>query len=324
MIDVDKTAAFIAGVQRPDGAIPWFPDGKLDPWDHVEAAMGLDTAGRHDEAAAAYLWLARTQNADGSWYAEYGRPADLARDANFTAYVAVGVHHHYATTGDTTFLTTLWPVVDAAMTFVLGLRAADGVIHWRRRPDGTLRPELLLTGNCSIQHALTCAVRIALELGHRRPEWTTAATAIRDAIIHSPGRFLPKSLAMDWFYPVLTGILGPVHLDARWPEFVEPGHGVRCVDHEPWTTGGETAELALALAVNGHRDRAAEILDTVEHLATGDGSYWTGYNYATRTLWPEERTTWTAGAVLLAHAAILGDPATTTTFGHTPDHPRTR
>jgi hypothetical protein len=317
MIDVDKTAAFIAGTQRPDGAIPWFPGGKLDPWDHVEAAMGLDTAGRHDEAAAAYHWLARNQNTDGSWYAEYhaGAPADLARDANFTTYVAVGVHHHYRTTGDTAFLTTLWPTVDAAMTFVLGLRSGDGAVHWRRRSDGTLSPEVLLTGNCSIQHALTCAARLAGELGHPRPEWTTAAARIRDAVVHQPGRFLPKSLAMDWFYPVLTGILGTAHLDARWPEFVESGHGVRCVDHEPWTTGGETAELALALAVNGHHDRAAELLGCLDHLATGDGSYWTGYNYDTRTIWPEERTTWTAGAILLAHAAIHHDTATTTTFG---------
>ena len=40
------TAGYIAGVQQPSGAIPWFPGGILDPWDHIEAAMGLSVAGR--------------------------------------------------------------------------------------------------------------------------------------------------------------------------------------------------------------------------------------------------------------------------------------
>jgi len=32
-------------------------------------------------------------------------------------------------------------------------------------------------------------------------------------------------------------------------------------------------------------------------------------------VWPEERTTWTAGALLLAVAALGGDEATATVFG---------
>ena len=32
---------YILNVQSSDGAICWEKDAKLDPWDHVEAAMGL-------------------------------------------------------------------------------------------------------------------------------------------------------------------------------------------------------------------------------------------------------------------------------------------
>lgn len=47
---------------------------------------------------------------------------------------------------------------------------------------------------------------------------------------------------------------------------------------------------------------------------SGDGSYWTGYQYANRVIWPRERTTWTAGALLLAHAALSHHVPTHATF----------
>ena len=39
------------------GAIPWFPEGKIDPWDHLESAMGLAIGGAFEEAQAAFAWL---------------------------------------------------------------------------------------------------------------------------------------------------------------------------------------------------------------------------------------------------------------------------
>ena len=71
--------------QRPDGAIPWFTGGHLDPWDHIEAAMALDAAGEHAAAERAYRWLAERQNPDGSWYAGYfGDEPRRARRARAT------------------------------------------------------------------------------------------------------------------------------------------------------------------------------------------------------------------------------------------------
>ena len=36
-----KSISYILSVQREDGSIPWEINRKLDPWDHIEAAMGL-------------------------------------------------------------------------------------------------------------------------------------------------------------------------------------------------------------------------------------------------------------------------------------------
>ena len=62
---------YILAVQQDDGSIPWEPGKKLDPWDHVEAAMGLSIAGKKKETEEAFLWLKNNQLADGSWYSEY-------------------------------------------------------------------------------------------------------------------------------------------------------------------------------------------------------------------------------------------------------------
>ena len=45
---------YILEVQNSDGSIPWEKGKKLDPWDHVEACMGLSIAGKKDEAEQAF------------------------------------------------------------------------------------------------------------------------------------------------------------------------------------------------------------------------------------------------------------------------------
>ncbi|WP_174248269.1 prenyltransferase/squalene oxidase repeat-containing protein [Streptomyces hoynatensis] len=319
------TTAGILALQREDGAIPWFRGHHLDPWDHVEAAMALDSAGEHERAAAAYEWLARHQNPDGSWYAAYAdgdaeRPTDPGKETNFCAYVAVGVLHHYLATGDETFRQRMWPAVFAAVEFVLGLQQEGGEIGWRREADGTPVPDALLTGCSSIYQALRCALALAELARNPQPDWELAAGRLGHAIRHHPERFLDKSAySMDWYYPVLGGALrgqeARERLAARWDEFVVPGLGVRCVLPRPWVTGGESAELALALWAVGQAPRAVEVLRWIGHLRADNGLYWTGYVTADEAFWPVELTSWTAGSVLLAVAALTGDGPTRAVFG---------
>ncbi|MYZ39372.1 MULTISPECIES: prenyltransferase [unclassified Streptomyces] len=343
-----ETVAGILAVQHRDGAIPWFRGHHLDPWDHVEAAMALDAAGEHTAAARAYEWLARHQNEDGSWYAAYEdpagpgavalgasagagpagadsghtitRPSDLGRETNFVAYSAVGIWHHYLATGDDAFLDRMWPVVHAAIEFVLVLQQPGGQLGWKREADGTPVNDALLTGSSSVHQALRCALAIAEEREEPQPDWELAAGALGHAIRRHPERFLDKSrYSMDWYYPVLggavTGAQATARIAAGWDRFVVPGLGVRCVVPNPWVTGGESCELALALWVMGESDRALEVLQSIQHLRAEGGMYWTGYVFeGNRAVWPEERTTWTAGSLLLAVAALGGEEATTAVF----------
>lgn len=229
------TVRSILAEQQSDGGIPWFTGHHLDPWDHTEAAMALDTAGEHAAAEAAYRWLAARQNPDGSWYAAYTYPSDgsgaevsgTAKETNFCAYVAVGVWHHHLSTGDDGFLDWIWPVVRRALDFIVGLRLPGGPISWRLDENGEAPDEALLTGSSSILHALRCGLAIADYLEEPQPDWELATGRLRHAIAHHPERFLDKDrFSMDWYYPVLgTALRGPAALERierDWERFVVP------------------------------------------------------------------------------------------------------
>ncbi|GAA3359118.1 prenyltransferase [Saccharopolyspora gregorii] len=305
------TARSIAAVQLRSGAVPWFPGGHVDPWDHVESAMALSAAGLVAEAERAYEWLRATQRSDGSWPLQVRDDVveDAASDTNFCAYPAVGVWHHVTTTGDEGFAERMWPVVRRAIDFVLGLQQARGEVAWARGTGGEVAGEALLAGSASIHHSLVCALALADHLGVAQPDWEVALERLAHALRHHPEAFAAKDrYAMDWYYPVLGGPLrdaaGHDRILRRWADFFVDGLGVRCVDDNPWVTGAETCELVLSLELLGRREQAVEALAAMQHLREEDGSYWTGLVYSDGKRWPVERTTWTGAAVVLAADAL--------------------
>ena len=312
----DSTVAFIKHVQRPDGLIPWFEGGHADPWDHVEAAMGLSIGGEYDAAEAAYDWLAENQLADGSWWAAY-RDGEVEnrerRETNFVAYVATGVWHHYLITGRDGFLRRLWPVVDKAIGFVLSQQSRHGEINWAVDTNGQPMEDALVTGCSSIYKSLECAHNIAVTLGENRVKWLTARERLGDALRNKPERFdrtweSKSRYSMDWFYPVLSGAYPKArakeHLQKRWSEFVEQDMGCRCVADEPWVTVAESCELVMALLAAGDHARAVTVYSWLHQWRLKSGEYWTGYQFVEDLMWPDEKPTWTAGAILLAADAL--------------------
>ena len=324
---IRSTAAHIAEWQLPSGMIPWFPGGHADPWNHVEAAMALAIGEHRVEAERAYQWLVDIQRPDGSWhqyYLEHEVEQDKL-DANVIAYIAAGTWHHFLLYRDQGFIETMWPVVNRAIEFVLELQQPRGEILWARHPDGTPWPFALLTGSSSIAHSLRCAIAIAQELGEERPGWELALGQLAHAIRHERDEaFSPKlRWAMDWYYPVLSGVLsgeaGRVHLAERFPTFMLEGKGIRCVSDRPWVTAAETCECAMAHLGVGERDTAIELFAAAQLLREDDGKYITGKVHPEGVLFPDgERSTYSAAAVVLAAEAIEGtSPAARLFADHT-------
>lgn len=305
-----QTALSIAAAQESSGAIPWFEGGHTDPWDHVECGMALTTAGLLEPARAAFDWSRRTQRSDGSWPIQFraGVIEDANSDSNFCAYIAAGVWHHVLVTGDASFAADMWPVVRKAIDFVIDMQVGNGEIAWARSEAGLL-PEALLTGCSSVYHSIRCALALAAFVEDPQPEWELAVGRLGHAITDHPEAFTEKErYSMDWYYPILGSALrGPAadaRIKQRWDDFVVDGLGIRCVGDRPWVTGAETCELVMALDALGRRSEAHCQFAAMQHLRENDGSYWTGLVFADGKRWPEERTTWTGAAMILAADAL--------------------
>ncbi len=311
-VDVAAVTRRIAAIQKENGEIPWSEGDKTDPWDHVEAAMGLTIGGEYARAQLAYGWMRRMQLEDGSWYSAYkhGRPQDRTRDTNMAAYIAVGLYHYYLITGDHAFVESMWDTLWKAISFVLKFQQPTGEIHWAVSPEGVVDNKALLTGSSSVYMSLKCAISLARVLGKAHTGWPGAMTNLKAAIANQPQLFdqSKSRFSMDGFYPVLTGALtGPKarqRIDDCLEKFFVAGQGVKCVDDEPWITIAETSELCLAIAAAGDRERAASIFKLLRDYRYPDGSYWCGFTIPERTIWPEEKISWTNAVVLMAADSI--------------------
>jgi hypothetical protein len=307
---------YILKVQMADGSISWEKDKKLDPWDHIEAAMGLVIGGKEAEARSAFIWLKENQEEDGSWFAEYlkGIPSSKRKESNFTAYVATGLWHNYLITKNKSLLEEMFSTLDLAMKFVISLQTSYGDIQWAKENNQIL-DDSLITGCSSIYKSLDCAIPIYSILGKKTEDLVQAKKLLKTCLLENAERFdrsweSKKRYSMDWYYPVMCGVVkgneAEDRIRSRWDEFIVSGMGCKCVQEEPWVTVAESSELVVALMVIEETDKAKELFDWLHQWRDPkDNLYWTGYVYTDRKYWPIEKPTWTAGAILLAADSLF-------------------
>lgn len=308
---LQQTAKSIAAMQEPSGAIPWTTGEHTDVWNHVEGAMAMLVGGQVQAAERAYQWCQRWQRHDGSWPMKIvnGVVEDASGETNMSAYLAVGVWHHWLIRQDPDFVQRMWPHVRAGLNFVASMQLPFGGIAWSQEWDSQgpakVNQAALLAGSSSIYQSLRAGVTLARLVGEPQPEWELVAGRLLHALRHHRSLFLDKSeYSMDWYYPILGGAVrgaAAAELIAqRWDSFVEEGWGIRCIERDPWVTGAETSELVMALAAIGRQEQARTLLGWVQQLRENDGRYWTGYVRPSGVNWPDEQTTYTAAAIVLA------------------------
>jgi hypothetical protein len=314
---VHKQADFIISQQLLSGAIPWYRGSITDPWDHVECAIALDFAGRFAEAVKAYNWSRHTQNPDGSWYSSYPqrRLDDQTKDTNFTSYIATGIWFHYLATKDTGFLRQMWPMVEKAIDFALSLQQPTGEIFWAISPAGKSWPGAMLTASSCTWHSIRNGINIAKTLGINKSNWEEAGNRLLRAMREHPELFdkmneNKRRYAMNWFYPVLTGVLNgkaaKERIDAEWNSFVIENWGCRVALDEDTTAVAETCELIIALTHIGEHSKARTLLDWTLKLWDDKPGFCRGIKLPEKVPCPpdEERATWTSAALILAIAAL--------------------
>jgi hypothetical protein len=308
---VAATARSIADMQEDSGAVPWTIGEHTDVWNHVEGAMAMLVGGQVEASERAFAWCAATQRADGSWPLKIvgDEVEDASGENNMSAYLAVGVWHHWLLRQDTAFVERMWPVVRRGLDFVVGMQLPFGGIAWSQEwsdhGPAKVNQDALLAGSSSIYQSLRAGAALADLMDDPQPEWELTGGRLGHALRHHRDLFLDKSsFSMDWYYPVLGGAVrgnaAVELLESGWDTFVVPGLGIKCVSENTWVTGAETCELAMSLDAIGDHERAREQFTAMQHLRAEDGRYWTGYVYPDDVNWPVEYTTYTAAAVVLA------------------------
>src|SRR6476646_9244349 len=161
---VAETAASIAAMQEPSGAVPWTPGEHTDVWNHVEAAMAMLVGGEVEAAERAYAWVPTLQREDGSWPMKIvgGEVEDERGEVNMSSYLAVGIWHHWLVRRDIGFVRRFWPVVRAGLDWVDSMQLPFGGIAWSQQwEDGAPAARetgALLAGSSSIYQSLRAGV----------------------------------------------------------------------------------------------------------------------------------------------------------------------
>jgi MMP endo-(1,4)-3-O-methyl-alpha-D-mannosidase len=314
---VQKQADFIVSQQLPSGAIPWYRGAITDPWDHVECAIALDFAGRFDEAVKAYKWSLDAQNPDGSWCSSYPqvKQDDLTKDTNFISYIATGMWFHYLATNDAAFLRQMWLMIEKAIDFALSLQQPTGEIYWAVSPAGKSWPGAMLPQCSCTWHSIRNGINIAKTLRISKPDWEEASNRLLKAMREHPELFdkmneNKRRYAMNWFYPVLTGVFNGREAEERinreWNDFIIENWGCRVALDEDTTAVAETSELIIALALIGEHDRARKLLNWTLKLRDDKPGFCRGIKFPEKVPCPpdEERATWTSAALIMAIAAL--------------------
>ena len=314
---------FLDNTQFLSGAIPSNKDGSHDPWDHLEAVMGLTTLGYNIQALKGLHWMSANQNEDGSWYNLYQdeEPLELNKQTNHASYIAVAVWHFYLINNDVNFLQEFWEPVKKGILFSLSLQHSNGAIAWNIDEFETIDEDYLLTGCSSTAKSLECAIAICQALGNHNyeSEWRIAHSKLIAALENPYGIFDLKKdrsrFSMDWYYPILAGIYDESEaikkINSKWDIFINEDFGCRCVSDRPWITVAETSELIITLDKIDETKKAKDLFEKVSELKDPkDNIFWMGYVFDDEKYWPIEKPTWTAAAYILAANALCGFTST--------------
>ena len=208
----------------------------------------------------------------------------------------------------------MWPVVVRALNYVVGMQSPGGEIPWARTPgrlDVSRRPDHRLQ-----QHAPEPALRA----GDRRPDGRAAArlgARRRRAAPRArgaPGGLHPQRPLVDGL--VLPGARRRAARRSR-PRADRASSGTRS-----WSPASAPAASATSHGSPAPRRASSPSRCTPSATTTGrggwlrdmqhsrhdDGGYWTGWQFANQVMWPQERSSWTSAAVLLAVDALSGGP----------------
>jgi GH15 family glucan-1,4-alpha-glucosidase len=156
--------------------------------DSAVTAMAMDASGHHAEADKYWRWLAGIQSSDGSFGTTYdewtGQFINFVQpEDDSVGLFILGCLRHYAATGDSSFLSAVWPQIQKAANFIQngigsnGFGPADNSI-WEENVEYNAFTQATYVAG------LWAAEQFAVDEGNStlKTNWGNAATTISNAI----------------------------------------------------------------------------------------------------------------------------------------------
>ena len=290
---------WIISNQSLSGAIFWDEKGKCDPWDHCECLIALAIYEEWENFWKGVNWFFTNLNEDGLIYAEFQneKPSKLYNESHHAPYIIMPLLQAYLIDHDQDYkkiltneqLLKLEKIFEALNDF----KDQDGYFYWAKDSNG-YSDNSLITASMSI--FLSLAAKDKSVPKFKIDMWQEKFD--RDGVDRS--RF-----SMDFYYPFLAGIKNNKEefLDLLDNYYVK-GFGVKCVAEEPWVTIAESSECAISALIHDNEDIAKDIFNDIQQFQNKDGIFPTGYQYDMEIFWPEENSTWTNAAVIIAAHAL--------------------
>ena len=290
---------WIISNQSSSGAIFWDEKGKCDPWDHCECLIALAIYEEWEYFWKGVNWFITNLNEDGLIYAEFQneKPSKLHYESHHAPYIIMPLiqaslidkEQDYKKILTNEQLLKLENIFEALNDF----KDEDGYFYWAKDSNG-YSDNSLITASMSIFLSLVAKDKSFPKFNTEM--WQEKFN--RDGVDRS--RF-----SMDFYYPFLAGIKNnkKEFLDLLDNYYVK-GLGVKCVAEEPWVTIAESSECVISALIHDNENIAKQIFNDIQQFQNKDGIFPTGYQYDMEIFWPEENSTWTNAAVIIAAHAL--------------------
>jgi hypothetical protein len=290
---------WIISNQSSSGAIFWDEKGKCDPWDHCECLIALAIYEEWEHFWRGVNWFFTNLNEDGLIYAEFQneKPSKLHYESHHAPYIIMPLiqaslidkeqdYKKILTNEQLLKLENIFEVLD-------DFKDEDGYFYWAKDSNG-YSDNSLITASMSIFLSLVAKDKSFPKFNTEM--WQEKFN--RDGVDRS--RF-----SMDFYYPFLAGIKNnkKEFLDLLDNYYVK-GLGVKCVAEEPWVTIAESSECVISALIHDNENIAKQIFNDIQQFQNKDGIFPTGYQYDMEIFWPEENSTWTNAAVIIAAHAL--------------------
>ena len=293
--------------QSSSGMIYWDEKKNFDAWDHFECLTALAILGRKDSFLKGLNWFLDNLSKDNQIFSSYKgkKITQNYYELHHAIYFSVPLLQGFYIFEEIELLKKNFDPLKKIVEKTINSRDNYGFFYWAEK-DGEFQDNSLISATSSIYLTLKASIEIYKFLKKDTKLLEDIIKSIEQQFTGDMSRFNRDGVdrsrfSMDAYYPYLAGInLDNQTLLDSLSDFYVPGMGIKCVKEEPWVTFAESSEAIISLIRVGEIEFAKKIMSEIENFKNKEGIFPTGYQFSEKIFWPDERSTWTNAAYIIA------------------------